>query len=68
MLLFIIAAILSAIMKQMVAVNYDMTDYLPEGSPSTVAMDTMNKEYEGGSPNARVMIKNVTVKQALQYK
>lgn len=68
MLLFIIAAILSAIMKQMVAVNYDMTDYLPEGSPSTVAMDTMNKEYEGGIPNARVMIKNVTVKQALQYK
>ena len=54
--------------KQFVAVNYDMNDYLPEKSPSTVALDLMDQEYDGGIPNARVMVQNVTVPQALEYK
>ncbi len=54
--------------KNMVLVDYDMNDYLPEDSPSTVALDVMDKEFDGGIPNARVMVQNVTVPKALEYK
>lgn len=54
--------------KPFISVNYDMNDYLPSDSASTIALDTMEREYEGGIPNARVMIENVSVAQALQYK
>ena len=51
-----------------VSVNYDMNDYLPESSPSTVALDLMYQEFDGGVPNARVMVANVTIPEALAYK
>ncbi len=54
--------------RQAVAVDYDMNDYLPEDSPSTVALDLMNEEFVSGIPNARVMVKDVTVPEALEYK
>ena len=38
--------------KPLIPVNYDMNDYLPADTASTVALDTMEKEYEGGIPNA----------------
>ena len=54
--------------KQLVAVDYDMYDYLPLESASTQALEVMNREYSGGIPNARVMLENVSVPQALEYK
>lgn len=51
-----------------VSVNYDMKDYLPEGAPSTAAMDTMEKEFEGSVPSNRVMIHDVTLQEALAFK
>ena len=54
--------------KQLVAVDYDMYDYLPPESASTQALEVMNREYSGGIPNARVMLENVSVPQALEYK
>lgn len=54
--------------KPLIPVNYDMNDYLPADTASTVALDTMEKEYEGGIPNARVMIEDVSVAKALEYK
>jgi|GEM_PF-7107826 len=54
--------------KDMVLVDYDMNDYLPEDSPSTVALDVMDKEFDGGIPNARLMVQNVTVPKSLEYK
>ena len=54
--------------KDMVLVDYDMNDYLPEDSPSTVAIDVMDKEFDGGIPNARVMVQDVSVPEALEYK
>lgn len=56
------------ICKQFVAVDYDMYDYLPEESASTKALELMNQEYDGGIPNARVMIENISVPEALDYK
>lgn len=65
---FIILAIISALMWRQVGVNYDMKDYLPEGTKSTVAIEVMSDEYEAGVPNARVMIEDITVTEALDYK
>ena len=65
---FLILFVICACCKQFIAVNYDMNDYLPPESASTQALDLMECEYEGGIPNARVMIQNVSVPQALEYK
>ena len=54
--------------KQFVRVNYYMNDYLPQESPSTQALNLMEQEYDGGIPNARVMVKDITVPQALNYR
>lgn len=65
---YAVAVIVCAICKTQIGVNYDMNDYLPEDSASTVALDLMNEEFDGGVPNARVMIKDVSVPEALKYK
>ncbi len=67
-LVFILLTIACLIMKQFVGVNYDIIDYLPDDSPSTVALNKMSEEFSEGIPNARAMIRNVTIPQALDYK
>lgn len=66
--IFAVLFVLCAIAKQFVSVNYDMNDYLPPDSASTVALDKMNEEFDGGIPNARVMIQDVSLAEALDYK
>lgn len=65
---FLVLTIVAAALKPLVKVNYDINDYLPEESPSTVAIDTMKEEFGGNIPNARVMIEDVTPVEALAYK
>lgn len=67
-LLFLAAVVFCGILMPMVSVNYDINDYLPEDVSSTQAIDLMETEFEGGIPNARVMIKNVSIPEALEYK
>lgn len=64
----LLLAVLCAFLKNMVSVNYDMNDYLPEDAKSTVALNLMEQEFEGGIPNARVMVKDVSIPEALEYK
>lgn len=66
--LFLLMAAVGGALSQLVAVNYDMSDYLPETAPSTIAMETMRGEFNGGIPNARVMVRDVTIPEALEYK
>jgi len=66
--IYAIGCIICAFCKPQVQVDYDMNDYLPEDSSSTVALDVMEDEYEGGIPNARVMISNVSIPEAMTYK
>lgn len=68
MITFLAAFVICLFLKGLVAVNYDMNDYLPESSPSTVSLDLMQEEFDGGIPNARVMIKDVSIPEALEYK
>ncbi|MEG0995026.1 MAG: efflux RND transporter permease subunit [Bacilli bacterium] len=49
-------------------VNYNMADYLPDKAPSTIAMKILYDEFSDEMPNARVMVNNVTIEQALEYK
>lgn len=66
--LFIACAAVCAVCSKMVGVNYNMNDYLPEDAPSTVALDTMQEQFDGAIPNARVMVENVSLDEALAYK
>jgi len=65
---FAIIFVICILCKQLISVNYDMNDYLPSDSASTVALEVMEEEFGSGIPNARVMIQNVTVPEALEYK
>ena len=66
--IFLILFAVCAVCQRFVAVNYDMNDYLPRESASTQALDLMEQEYDGGIPNARVLVQNVSIPQALEYK
>lgn len=65
---FLLLAVCGAVMRGLVSVNYDMNAYLPEDSKSTVSLDVMSEEFDGGIPNARVMVNNVTIPEAIEYK
>ena len=65
---FLVMAIVSAVLILGVSVNYDLTDYLPADAESTVALDLMYSEFGSGVPNTRVMVRNLTLTQAVQLK
>lgn len=66
--LFVIAAAVCAFLSTMVRVDYKFADYLPDDAQSTKAIDIMNEEYDQEVPNVRVMIKDVSIAKALDYK
>ncbi len=68
LIIFLLATICGLFLQSLVGVNYDMTDYLPDESHSTISLELMQEEFEGGIPNARVMVKNVSIPEALEYK
>lgn len=68
LILFSVLLIVCIVCKPLISVNYDMNDYLPADSPSTVALDRMSEEFDGGIPNVRIMIEDVTIPEALAYK
>ncbi len=65
---FILITAICAILQNFVRVNYDVNDYLPADSHSTVSLEIMEEEFDSGIPSVRVMIKDVTVPEALEYK
>ncbi|WP_027622192.1 efflux RND transporter permease subunit [Acetivibrio clariflavus] len=65
---FLIAAILCAALSLLVQVNYNMVDYLPKDAQSTTAIKIIEDEFEGEFPNAKVMLSNVSITEALEYK
>lgn len=67
-ILFSVCFVICLFLKNFVSVNYDMNDYLPSDTKSTVALEVMEDEFDGGIPNARIMVKDVTIPEALEYK
>ena len=66
--LFAVLALFSALCWTRVSVNYNVTDYLPDDTPSTLAIDKLGEEFTGGIPNMRVMVRSVTLSEALTLK
>lgn len=66
--IFLVATVISSVLILGVSVNYDLTDYLPEDSESTIALDLMYEEFGSGVPNTRVMVRNLTLTGAVETK
>lgn len=65
---FVVASVICAALATLVPVNYNTVDYLPGDAQSTIAIKVMEEEFGGELPNARVMLANVTILEALEYK
>ena len=65
---FLILTVICTGLSTMVGVNYNFADYLPEDAPSTKALDIMEEEYSQPIPNMRVVIYDVSIPDALEYK
>lgn len=66
--LFLALALFCGFITPLVQINYDIADYLPPEAPSTVGLDLMDEIYDKAVPNTRVMVENVTIPEALEYK
>lgn len=64
---FAVLVILSLICIPMVGVNYDLTKYLPDSSPSAQALDIMQEEFTYPGMG-RVMLQDVTLYEAKNIK
>lgn len=64
---FLVGCVFSLITMLFVNVNYDLTEYLPDDAPSCQGLDLMEREF-GYPGTARVMIRDVTLYEAKQYK
>lgn len=65
---FVIAAVICLCLIPLVRTNYDMVDYLPESAQSTEAVRIMSNDFSTDLPNANVMVKDITLPQALEVK
>jgi len=68
LIIFLSLFVFSLLCSNLVAVNYDMADYLPENTKSTISLEILQEEFSGGIPNARVMVKDVSIPEALGFK
>lgn len=67
-IIFIMATIICSVLQLFVTKNFNMVDYLPENAPSTQALKIMNEEFTASIPNTNVMIKDVSLMEAMEYK
>ena len=67
-IVFLILTVICAGLSTLVGVNYNFADYLPEDAPSTNALNVMEEEYSQPIPNMRVVIYDVSIPDALEYK
>lgn len=66
--IFLAVTMVCAVFALQVRVNYNMVDYLPEDAQSTTAIKIMENEFEGEVSDARIMLADVSIREALEYK
>ncbi|MGE5612929.1 MAG: efflux RND transporter permease subunit [Bacillota bacterium] len=66
--LFILVTLAAMFIALFVDVNYNLADYLPQKAISTTGIRVMNREFTQAIPNASVMVKNVSVVEAMEIK
>lgn len=64
----LLIAVISAVLMMAVNINYDLSDYLPESAPSTMALAAIEESFGNEIPNLNVYIPDVTIPEALEYK
>ena len=64
---FIVGLVLAALCIPFVNVNYDLTEYLPDSAESKQGLNLMEETF-GYPGTARVMIEDVTLYEAKEYK
>ena len=67
-IVFLIVTVICAGLSTLVGVNYNFADYLPKDAPSTNALNVMEEEYSQPIPNMRVVIYDISIPEALEYK
>lgn len=67
-IVFVIASVIGIFLFFCTPVNYNMMDYLPDKANSTQALKIMQEEFDQPLPNLNVMIENVGLAEALEYK
>lgn len=65
---FAALALICAVLQSFVSINYNMASYLPPDARSTKALDIMDAEFTQTLPNASVMIRDVSLMEAMEYK
>lgn len=65
---FTLLTIIATVAQFFVKVNYNMVDYLPDEAQSTQAIEIMENEFTASVTNTRVMVKDVSLQEALTYK
>ena len=68
LILFLVGGIAGAFLSGLVDINYKLVDYLPKDAPSTQGLELMQQEFGSNLPNARVMLRDVTIQEALSIK
>lgn len=64
-IIYAVLIVISIISYPKIEVNYNINDYLPKKSESTVSLDKMKEEYDELIPNLRVMLEDVTINETL---
>ncbi len=64
---FAVLLAVSAVLSMMVTVNYDLAEYLPDGSMTKRAISEMESSF-GYTGTAEVMVEDITVPEALSIK
>lgn len=67
-IIFAVLSAIAAVFSRIVTVDYDLVGYLPKDSPSTVAMGVAARAFGKELPNARVIVKDISIADALEYK
>ncbi|MDD4773957.1 MAG: MMPL family transporter [Eubacteriales bacterium] len=67
-IVFVAIMIVCFFLMFFVEINYNMVDYLPPDAQSTKALEIMNREFSGSMPNATVMVNDVSLMEAMDYK
>ncbi|MCD8370282.1 MAG: MMPL family transporter [Clostridiales bacterium] len=65
--LFLVGCLFSLLSMNLVQINYDLTNYIPSDATFSVGLDIMEREF-GYPGTGRVMLKDVTLYEAKQYK
>ena len=68
LIVFAIVGALCIVAMNLVNINFNMSDYLPDDAPSTVALQTMEENFDESLPNLSIYILNVSIPEALGFK